>query len=160
MKKNEVKLGGTYLAKVTNKVVPVRIDAENVHGGWDATNMATKKKVCIKSAQHLRRPAATPGKRERKAKTRTGSAEKKPKRLSGLDAAAQVLADAKEPLNTKDIVERMLTKSLWQTKGATPAATIYAAMTREIAAKGDASRFRKARLPDGQVERGKFELAQ
>jgi len=73
------------------------------------------------------------------------------KRSSGLDAAAQILADAGEPLNAKDMVERMLTKGLWQTKGKTPAATIYAAVIREIATKGDAARFRK-------VARGKFEL--
>ena len=74
------------------------------------------------------------------------------RRPSGLDAAAKVLADAKEPLNAKDMVERMLAKGLWQTKGKTPAATIYAAIIREIATKGKAARFRKA-------ARGKFELA-
>ncbi len=57
MKKDEVKIGGTYLAKVTDKVVPVRIDAEHRNGGWDATNMVTNKKVRIKSAQRLRGPA-------------------------------------------------------------------------------------------------------
>ena len=57
MKNSEVTLGGTYLAKVTDKVVPVRIDASNSHGGWDATNLATNKKVRIKSAQRLRGPA-------------------------------------------------------------------------------------------------------
>ena len=56
MKKNSVKVGQVYAAKVTNKVVPVRIDAVNPHGGWDATNEATGKKVRIKSAQRLRGP--------------------------------------------------------------------------------------------------------
>ena len=74
------------------------------------------------------------------------------KRPSGLDAAAQVLADAKEPLGAKEMVAQMLAKGLWQTAGRTPAATIYAAIIREIATKGDDARFRK-------VERGKFELA-
>jgi len=59
MKKAQVKVGGIYAAKVSGKVVQVRIDAENPHGGWDATNLATKKKVRIKSAQRLR--AATRG---------------------------------------------------------------------------------------------------
>ena len=75
----------------------------------------------------------------------------KKKRASGLDAAAQVLADAGEPLNTAEMVKRMLAKGLWKTNGKTPAATIYAAIIREIAVKGDKARFRK-------VERGKFEL--
>ena len=54
MKKDDVKIGGTYLAKVTNKVVPVRLDAENRHGGWDATNLITNKRIRVKSAQRLR----------------------------------------------------------------------------------------------------------
>ena len=54
MKKNEVKIGGVYTAKVTDKVVEVRIDAESRHGGWEATNLATGKKVRIKSPARLR----------------------------------------------------------------------------------------------------------
>ena len=54
MKKSEVKIGGVYAAKVTNKLVQVRIDAESRHGGWDATNLATGKKVRIKSPGRLR----------------------------------------------------------------------------------------------------------
>jgi len=53
---------------------------------------------------------------------------------------------------TREMVERMLAKGLWKTNGKTPAATIYAAIIREIAKAGDKARFRK-------VERGKFELA-
>ena len=54
MKKSEVKIGGVYTAKVTNKVVKVRIEAESRYGGWDATNLATGKRVRIQSAQRLR----------------------------------------------------------------------------------------------------------
>ncbi|HOX08207.1 MAG TPA: winged helix-turn-helix domain-containing protein [Planctomycetota bacterium] len=73
-------------------------------------------------------------------------------KLSGLDAAAKVLAEAGEPMNAKAIVETMLAKGLWKTDGKTPAATIYSAMFREVKAKGNASRFRV-------VERGKFTVA-
>jgi len=45
MKKDEVQIGKVYTAKVTDKVVPVRIEGENPHGGWDAVNLATGKKV-------------------------------------------------------------------------------------------------------------------
>ena len=76
----------------------------------------------------------------------------KKKRSSGLDAAAQVLKEAGEPLDTKTIVERALAKGLWKTTGKTPAATIYSAIIREIAAKGKEARFKKA-------DRGKFQLA-
>jgi hypothetical protein len=208
MKKSDVKTGGVYAAKVTGKVVSVRIDRESPHGGWDATNLATGKKVRIKSAQRLRGPvkagrehlraihkadqenarlaeqrakspdgrtaseramdesAATAAqdrpsrKTAKKAKAKPKVAPGRPtgqrratsgKRLSGLDAAAKVLAEAGEPLNTKTMVERMLAKGLWTTQGKTPAATIYAAVIREIA-KGKGARFRK-------VGRGKFTLA-
>ncbi|MCP4301078.1 MAG: hypothetical protein GY783_10880, partial [Gammaproteobacteria bacterium] len=53
MKKAEVKIGGEYSAKVTNKKVVVRIDAVNRSGGWDATNLSTSKKIRIKTAQRL-----------------------------------------------------------------------------------------------------------
>ena len=73
------------------------------------------------------------------------------KRPSGLDAAAKVLAEAGKPMSCKAIVDRMLAKGLWRTKGKTPAATIYAAIIREIAAKGNKARFCK-------TGRGRFAL--
>jgi hypothetical protein len=74
------------------------------------------------------------------------NADRKP---SGLDLAAKVLADAGEPLKAKQIAERAIAAG-WKTNGKTPHATLYAAMLREIAKKGDAARFRKA-------DRGLFE---
>ena len=66
-----------------------------------------------------------------------------PKKMSILDAAAQVLAKAGTE-NTAAMVKAMLEKGIWSTAGKTPAATLHAAVSREIAAKGDASRFRKS----------------
>ena len=54
MKNDDVKIGQTYSAKITDKVVPVRIDAEHKSGGWHGTNLETNRKVHIKSAQKLR----------------------------------------------------------------------------------------------------------
>ncbi|MCK6466344.1 MAG: winged helix-turn-helix domain-containing protein [Phycisphaerae bacterium] len=54
MKKNAVHLGGTYTATVSGKVVRIRIDAESPYGGWDATNLGTRKTIRVKSAQRLR----------------------------------------------------------------------------------------------------------
>ena len=73
----------------------------------------------------------------------------KPKKLSGLDAAAKVLVDMGIPMNAKQIMAEVLSRKLWETSGATPESTIYAAMIREIAAKGKESRFVK-------TERGLF----
>ncbi|TVQ61274.1 MAG: hypothetical protein EA378_09355 [Phycisphaerales bacterium] len=65
------------------------------------------------------------------------------KRPSGLDLAAKVLAEANEPLAAKAIAERAVAAG-WKTSGQTPHATLYAAMIREIAKKGDEARFKKA----------------
>jgi hypothetical protein len=212
MQKNDVKLGGVYLAKVTNKLVQVRIEAESRYGGWDALNLATNKKVRIKSAQRLRaavgddsakkgkgvkkaKDAAEPqpvetstptvedvaaatvegacpncgsterdedgdcvechepkvgGKAGRKPRAKKPSVEKKPKRMSGLDAAAKVLQETGEAMNVKDIIAAAEEKGYWRSPGGkTPSATVYSAIIRECAAKGGESRFRK-------TERGKF----
>jgi hypothetical protein len=89
---------------------------------------------------------ATPKKRTTPAKKPTST----PKRISALDAAAQVLAASKEPMRAKDLIAAMADQGLWSSpNGKTPEATLYAAMIREIAAKGSDARFRK-------VERGLF----
>ena len=70
--------------------------------------------------------------------------EKKPKRVSALDAAAQVLAASEVPMRAKEMIAAMETKGLWRSPGGkTPEATLYAAIIREIAAKGTAARFKK-----------------
>lgn len=69
----------------------------------------------------------------------------KPARLSALDAAAQVLGSAKEPMNVKDLLAKIEAQDLWKSPGGkTPSATLAAALIREIRDKGTASRFRKA----------------
>jgi len=57
MKKSEVKVGQAYLAKVSDRVVSVRIDSVHSRQGWNGTNTATGKRIHIKSAQRLRGPA-------------------------------------------------------------------------------------------------------
>jgi hypothetical protein len=68
----------------------------------------------------------------------------KPKRISALDAAAKVLAESDRPLRAIDMVEVMHAKGLWTSPGGkTPEATLYAAIIREITAKGKDARFKK-----------------
>jgi len=73
------------------------------------------------------------------------------KQPSLLDMAAEILAKDKKPMNCQTIVARVLASGRWQPKGKTPAATLYSAIIREIAKKGDEARFKK-------VERGQFAL--
>ena len=70
--------------------------------------------------------------------------EPKAKKVGALDAAAQVLAGSKEPMNCKALIEAMAKKGLWTSPGGkTPHATLYSAIIREIALKGRESRFVK-----------------
>lgn len=55
MKKADVEIGGNYVAKVSGKLVAVRIDRPSPYGGWDATNLATGRSVRIRTAARLRR---------------------------------------------------------------------------------------------------------
>ena len=89
---------------------------------------------------------------KRVAKTKSAKADK-PKRLSALDAAAQVLGKSDKPMTSQALIDEMAAKGLWKSPGgATPSATLYAAMVREIGIKGKDARFRK-------VDRGLFAAA-
>ena len=173
MKKNEVKIGRLYVAKVSDKLVTVRIDSTHSGGGWNATNTATGKRIRIKSARRLRgvaggrkkkaepteaavatdEKAKAPNKAAtKKPKSKKADGEQKPKRVSALDAAAQVLAKAEKPMRAQELIAAMAEQGLWKSPaGKTPSATLYAAMMRESRDKGAASRFRK-------VDRGLFEV--
>jgi len=55
MRKSQIKVGKVYQAKVSNRLVPVRIDSESPSGGWYATNTTTGNKVRIRTAGRLRK---------------------------------------------------------------------------------------------------------
>jgi hypothetical protein len=99
---------------------------------------ATKKEALdAKAAPAHGAPATKAGKAKAAAKTNAS----KDKKLSAIDAAAQVLASSKEPLNARRMMETMAAKNLWTSPGGkTPHATLY---SREIAVKGKESRFVK-----------------
>ncbi len=100
--------------------------------------MAAKKKTTKKTNSRKQTPA-------KKASTKPAD-----KKMSGLDAAAKVLAESREPMRAKEMVEQMAAKGYWSSPGGkTPHATLYAAIAREIANKGKDARFKK-------TERGKF----
>jgi len=55
MKKSEVRVGGTYVAKVSGVITAVRLNSELPLGGWLATNVRTGYIVRIRTAARLRR---------------------------------------------------------------------------------------------------------
>jgi hypothetical protein len=113
----------------------------------------TKKKATTRKPTKVAKAAtATKASGAKKGATKA-NANGKPKKTSALDAAAKVLGESKEPLNTKQMAEAMATKGYWTSPGGkTPHATLYAAILREITVKGKEARFKK-------TERGHFTLA-
>ncbi|NLF29470.1 MAG: hypothetical protein GX591_01130 [Planctomycetes bacterium] len=173
MAKRQIQVGRVYSAKVGGSFLPVRIDASLGHGRYEGVCLPDGRTVKVTSKDirgdgesveqwearsrpqepeaPAEAPAAAPTAKRRKTKVASGATEATQRKPSGLDAAVTVLAEAGVPMTTGDIVKRMLETGLWQTGGKTPSATIYSAIIREIAVKGDASRFRK-------TDRGHFEL--
>ncbi len=100
----------------------------------------------------VRKKTTTKRKSRKKTTAKGKTAVKGNGKLSGLDAAAQILTKAKEPMGCKAIVELAIGSGLWSPGGKTPHATLYAAVIREISKKGKDARFKK-------VDRGRFQLA-
>lgn len=74
------------------------------------------------------------------------------KKLSQVEAAIKVLAKAGKPLNCKALVEAMAQQGMWSSPGgATPEATLYSSILRDLR-KGKDARFKK-------TDRGQFTLA-
>jgi hypothetical protein len=93
-------------------------------------------------------PAPVSGKPKRQ--RRAVAAAPKEKKVSALDAAAKVLEETGQPMRCQEMIAQMAAKGYWiSPNGRTPSATLYSAVLREIAAKGEDARFVK-------TERGKF----
>ncbi len=74
------------------------------------------------------------------------------KKLSLLDAAAQTLKHSRRPMNTKEIVARLIESGIWTPTGAkTPEQSLYSAIFREIKEKEN-PRFRKSAEKKGSFE--------
>ena len=93
---------------------------------------------------------ATKGTKRKKAASAAPSKTKRPA-TSLLDAAAAILAKSKTAMACPEMVEAVLAARTWKGGGKTPAATLSAAIHREIRDKGKEARFAKS-------ERGRFRL--
>ena len=129
-------------AAKANPNATIRVEAASAKRGREATKDAT-----TKPERDTGERGATEGQRD--------ADDEKP--MSLLDAAAHLLSpgtgDDPGAMRCKDIVDLAVARGLWTPgEGRTPANTLYAAISREIKVKGNASRFVKA-------ERGKFARA-
>ena len=58
MQKNNVKVGTTYIVKVSGTLAKVRLTREDARGGWYGTNLATGREIRIRTAARLRSEVA------------------------------------------------------------------------------------------------------
>jgi hypothetical protein len=54
MQKHNIKVGSTYIVKVSGTLTRVRITREHARGGWYGTNLATGREIRIRTAARLR----------------------------------------------------------------------------------------------------------
>jgi hypothetical protein len=88
------------------------------------------------------RPDAKPAAVKKKAAK--SSAAVPAQKLSALAAAARVLAETKKPMSCPELIAAMAAHGYWTSPtGKTPAATLSAALQREIVVKKDQARFQK-----------------
>jgi hypothetical protein len=189
--KRKIEIGKVYSVKVGGSWLPVRVEKSLGHGRYEGASLPSGTKVKFSTdavrgdgrteadwkaqttprpgpalgAEEIAKPLGPPSGAKASEKERAGKTKKAPKerKPSGLDAAIRVLREEGKPMNIADVVKVALEKGYWKTGGKTPAATVYAAIIREIAAKGADSRFRRAEVKtskDGQTkaQRGYFEL--
>jgi len=96
-------------------------------------------------------PVAVPGAVTPESAPESG-AQVTAKKLSLLDAAAQVLKKSRVPMSSKEIVGKAIAAGLWSpTAAKTPEQSLYSAMFREIRDKSN-SRFKKSVEHKGSFE--------
>ena len=85
----------------------------------------------------------------------SGSGPRPVKKLSLLNAAAQVLASCRTPMNCKEMIAKAVEMGLWTPTGAkTPEQTLYSGIFREIKST-DEPRFKKSESRKGSFEYAK-----
>ena len=139
---------GTHVMATAKKTTAKKSDTKKA-----ATKKVRTKKGDLSPLAADVEAAASTEAPAKEARAKKAPAETADGKLSGLDAAAKVLAEAAGPLSAKELVAEMEAKGYWKSPGGkTPHATIYSAMLREINVKGKDARFKK-------TDRGKFAAA-
>jgi hypothetical protein len=130
-------------------VGPAPAATQDPRGGPKAKGKAPRKAKPVPPAAAEPPPPATatlPPPPEAEAAQQPPGPQQAPgeKRRSCLEAAAQVLTETRQPLSCPELIAAMAAQGSWTSPaGKTPAATLYAAILREIRTKKDQARFRK-----------------
>ncbi len=139
MKTSEIKVGSKQRIKIGKNEVEVTV-VEQTAKGW-----------LVESSSGKRFPVKNESRFIKEEKVQSHP----PKKMSMLDAAAEVLKGASHPMSAKELIVAMEEANLWKSPGgSTPHNTLSAAIAREIKKEDPFhGRFRK-------TAPGKFELAE
>ena len=166
---SEITVGTKVIVKVGRNEVEVTVTEITGHG-WKVKSQSTGREFEVRRIERIVADAAAEEDAEPEtapvaAETEEGDNSVNPapesgsgphpeKKLSLLNAAAQVLAACREPMNCKEIIAKAVEMGLWTPTGAkTPEQTLYSGIFREI--KGtDEPRFKKS-----ETRKGSFEYA-
>ena len=166
---SEITVGTKVIVKVGRNEVEVTVTEITGHG-WKVRSQSTGREFEVRRIERIVADAAAEEEAEPEtapiaAETEeednavnpapeSGSGPRPEKKLSLLNAAAQVLAACREPMNCKEIIAKAVEMGLWVPTGAkTPEQTLYSGIFREIKTAAE-PRFKKS-----ETRKGSFEYA-
>ena len=166
---SSITVGTVVVVKVGRNEVKVTVTEITAHG-WKVRSQSTGREFEVR---HIERVVEEPVAEPEAAEPETAASaepeeddtpnpapesENGPqpeKKLSLINAAAQVLAACREPLNCKEIVAKAAEMGLWVPTGAkTPEQTLYSAIFREMKTSEE-PRFKKSATRKGSFEYAK-----
>lgn len=167
---SEITIGTKVIVKVGRNEVEVTVTEITGHG-WKVKSQSTGREFEVRRIERIVADAAAEEEAEPETAApaepeteeednavnpapESGSGPRPEKKLSLLNAAAQVLAACREPMNCKEIIAKAVEMGLWTPTGAkTPEQTLYSGIFREIKST-DEPRFKKS-----ETRKGSFEYA-
>lgn len=156
---SEITVGTKVIVKVGRNEVEVTVTEITGHG-WKVKSQSTGREFEVRRIERIVAEAeaeeAEPETEENAVNPapESGSGPRPEMKLSLLNAAAQVLAACRAPMNCKEIVAKAVEMGLWTPTGAkTPEQTLYSGIFREIKST-DEPRFKKS-----ETRKGSFEYA-
>ena len=152
---SEITVGTVAIVKIGRNEVEVTV-TEITANGWKVKSMSTGREFEVTRIERIvTEPTADAGTEDDTPNPAPESERERPaKKLSLLNAAAQVLAACRTPMNCKEIIKKAVEMGLWTpTDAKTPEQTLYSGIFREMK-NGAESRFKKC-----EARKGSFEYA-
>lgn len=156
---SEITVGAIAIIKVGRNEVEVTVTGITERG-WMVKSRSTGREFEVRRIERIvEEPSAEEAEPETEENavnpaSESGSGPRPEKKLSLLNAAAQVLAACREPMNCKEIIAKAVEMGLWiPTEAKTPEQTLYSGIFREIKTAAE-PRFKKS-----ETRKGSFEYA-